>query len=82
MSDAREIPKKGQVWTHWKGTEYWIAGFARSTEDERMLVLYIKFGEGLHGNMWARDLDEFMGAAPTDEYRFTLGNHPTPAAST
>ena len=56
-TSSSTLPALGR-YRHYKGPEYSVIGFARHTETEERLVLYIPlYGEG---ECWARPLSMFM----------------------
>jgi hypothetical protein len=49
---------------HYKGKDYSVVGFARHSETEEVMVLYVPlYGEG---GYWVRPLDMFMESVMVD----------------
>lgn len=53
-------PKAGQIWLHFRGGKYEIAGIARHSETNEFLVIYRSIGAHTYGNFTARPLSMFM----------------------
>ena len=52
---------------HYKGNDYSVVGFARHSETEELLVLYVPlYGEG---GYWVRPFDMFVDEVETDSGR-------------
>lgn len=55
-------------WEHFKGNQYVIIRIARDCEDpNRFLVVY----EDDHGEVWVRELTNFLGTHENGKKRFT-----------
>lgn len=64
---TRNNPVAGEVWTHFRGTEYLIVAVGEHTEENVDCVVY----QSLNDNkVWIRPLSMFMADATTGVPRF------------
>ena len=61
----RELPKKGEIWHHFKGKEYQILTIARHTETEEEFVVYTALA---NGKDFLRPLAMFMSEVDRAKY--------------
>ena len=62
----RKIPRKGEMWRHFKGGMYKIVNIATHTETEENFVIY--HSEGAAFNLCARPLAMFMSEVDRKKY--------------
>jgi len=64
MSTAKTSPIPLGRYRHYKGKDYSVVGFARHSETEEVMVLYVPlYGEG---GYWVRPLSMFTEAVTVD----------------
>lgn len=69
----RELPKAGEIYRHFKGMRYLIAGYvknATSGADFSSMVLYLPEDEAdkIHRQFYCRTVTEFM--SPVDKVKY------------
>ena len=66
---GRELPKRGQVWKHFKGGVYVIDGIAKHTErkDKGFVIYHLRVG-GHANQLWARPVEMFMSRVDVGKY--------------
>ncbi len=65
-STVREIPKKDEVYEHFKGKRYQIIGIAKDADSLKEMVVYQGTYEPFP--MYVRDLEEFMSPVDREKY--------------
>ncbi len=66
---GRKLPKRGQVWKHFKGGVYVIDGVAKHTErKDKCFVIYHLQKDGHAGQFWARPIEMFMSRVDVGKY--------------
>ena len=68
--DGKQMPRRGEIWRHYKGTYYEVVGTAAHTEDNDVLVLY-KEMQG-SDRVWARPLLMWHDDVGDGKQRFTF----------
>lgn len=66
IGDTRSV-SKGDVFRHFKGTSYYIIGFAQHTETDEILVIYTSM-DSLYCTVWARPISMFMSPVDKNKY--------------
>ncbi|MHA1839869.1 MAG: DUF1653 domain-containing protein [Candidatus Ranarchaeia archaeon] len=61
-------PEAKQIYRHFKGTLYFVEGFAKHSETLEDLVLYRKEGSCKCDEVWARPLNMWFDYIERDEY--------------
>lgn len=62
----RALPKAGEVYKHFKGTNYEIICLANDAEDMSRVVVYRSLFD--FNQVWIRKLDEFMSEVDKQKY--------------
>lgn len=66
---GRKLPKRGQVWKHFKGGVYVIDGIANHTErKDKGFVIYHLREDVRASRLWARPVDMFMSRVDVGKY--------------
>lgn len=66
---GRKLPKRGQVWKHFKGGVYVIDGIAKHTErKDKGFVIYHSREGGNESHLWARPVEMFMSRVDVGKY--------------
>lgn len=68
-NDDFTIPKRGDLWRHYKGTVYFIEGKAKHSETQETLVLY-RPNNHEEGTVWARPLSMWHDEIKEGQRRF------------
>jgi hypothetical protein len=63
----REEPKRGEVWQHFKGTNYSILNIAINTETEEKMVVY-QNEDNPFEKVWVRPMEIFMQEVDKEKY--------------
>jgi Lar family restriction alleviation protein len=66
----REEPKVGEVWQHFKGTNYTILNIAINTETEEKMVVYRNDYTPFE-KVWARPMEMFMSEVDRRKYPYS-----------
>ncbi len=63
-SNYNEVPKAGDLYTHFKGMQYRILGVGRHSETLEEMVFYEALYDNPKGKLWARPLAMFQETVP------------------
>lgn len=66
MDITRPVPRKGELWLHFKGATYEIFGISTHTETGEEFVIYYRCGNPF--DLYARPLEMFMSEVDRRKY--------------